>query len=274
MENRQNNKKENNKFLLQGYWREGIDGIMRRSSTSPILCPNILEAFFIGLRKEDNITDEDVQSPNFQRFLNEWETLIPRLTVGAFGKMLDLAFNIKRSESTNFHESIIRKMQETFLGNVEKILAGHNKDIQILVSIAKYMDSNIQIIHLNILEAFSNALLRINEKPRNIHDSVSIIVLFSNFGALGAQSESALNEMIKLWIQFNPTLEDVEMLLFLLSKNRTIQDKQVFEESHIIRFSLTFLSGKNNKIVLSCYEHLMKMVIFFQIQWTSSNGRK
>lgn len=274
------------------------DIISRLPQNSDNLPPTAIFATFRNLQNVEHMTQEDLQHYKFQSFLNRAESFIPQMTAlelsdiainilhtrplrqneiyGTiqdalmlkieelpFERKLYLGVIIRKTQSALSFKSIHLKIREIFLENVEWILADHHKDIQILVSIAKYMDNNIEIIQMNILEAFSNALLRINAKPRNIHDSVSIIVVFSKFGALDAQSENALNKMIKLWIQFNPTLKEVETLLFLLSVNRTIQDKQVFEESGIIRFSLTFLSSKNSETVLSCYAHLMKMVIFF-----------
>lgn len=248
------------------------------------------------MSKDEKVTEEDIQHPNFQWILTETEAIIPRMNADeltdiviamfnnellqqqnindkiidalmpkvhelAFNRMLTLESNTKNSNSL---QSIHLKIEEIFLKNVECFLADEKIQILTFVNIANYMERHIEIVSMNIIEAFSSALIRANEKPLNIHVPVSIILVYSKFGELGAQSENALKEMVRLWIQFSPTLGDVENLLFHLSANRAKQDKQAFEESGIIQFSLTFLSEKCNGIVLSlkCYEHLMRMVFF------------
>lgn len=284
------------KSSLQGYWRKGIHGIMRCDST---LHPNTLDAFFVGLRKGNNIKEKDVRDPTFQRFLKETETLLPQMDASQLSniangilnnellqqqkfihkikdalilkvhelplvQMLIVDFNIKKSKLADFYQQIHSKIQEIFLKNVENfLLADHKKYIPGFLDIARYLGNYRNIVDMNIIEAFSVALLRAKKRPLDIDNLVTIFLVYSNYGELGAQSIKALNELVKLWIKSNPTLDDVETLLYQISKARARLDKEAFEESGIIQYSLTFLSKECNEKVISSYEHLMRMVIVF-----------
>lgn len=95
-------------------------------------------------------------------------------------------------------------------------------------------------VQLDFLKQFSNALLLVNEKPLKIMNVLQVIKLFANVGELDDQSKIALKDMVRIWIESNPSSTDVELLLSLILEKKKF-DKLAFEESGLIRFIFDYL---------------------------------
>lgn len=257
-------------------------------------------AIFQDLHAVNSVTEDDIQHPKFQSLIKRTISLIPQMTAAElanitigiinhnamqqneingkvqdalipkmhelpFDRMLFLDYIMHKTKSTNSFETIQRKGQEVFLENVGRFLINHSNDMQTFTHIAEYMRKHVKIVSSDILEQFSHALLALlhtDEIRLNIYENIlSMILLYSNFGELDGQSVQALNKMVKLWIQFNPTLTNIESLLSFLSQNKEKPDKKAFEESNLIPFIFNYLNEHFDKEILPSYEHMMKMVI-------------
>lgn len=98
--------------LLQGYWREGIQGIARCSNTpcggnlfkfpqsSNTLKLKSVHAFFTGLLQTGSVTEEDIQHPEFQSFLHSLSSIISQMN--AF-QLSDVAFAIMKHNALLEH---------------------------------------------------------------------------------------------------------------------------------------------------------------------------
>lgn len=269
-----------------------------------------IHAFFNGLWKGENITDVDIQHPNFQWFLNQTKTTITSrmsadeltdIAIGilntkplqeheisgevhdslmlkiqelSFERMLNLDFIIRKTESTYFFKRIQLKIEEIFRKEVENFLCRENNHIEALYAIAYYMNNHSDTVQPDIMEQFSNALLRTNEKPFEIERVLRILMVYCDFGELEGLSKDAFNKMVKKWIKCNPTLEYMQRLLSHLSVNKNKYNKQAIEESGLIEFSLNFLDKHCDKqCVIPCCEHLMKMVIEIETEMDRQNDR-
>lgn len=242
------------------------------------------------------MTEEDLQHPKFQSFLDKLEETIPQMngyelssiavdimdnellqkheinkTVYdalmtkfqelTFKRMLYVDLIIQKNKSKLFYQKLQLKMQEMFLENIESIFNNNNYDSKTFISIANYMNDHSEIVRPDILKQFSTALLHLDEYQLHIASVRQIMMLFSKFVELDEQSKIALKKIVKVWTRSNPTLKDVELLLFLLFKcngNRT--DKQAFENSGFIAFILNLLDKSCGEKVFASYRSLIQMV--------------
>lgn len=262
---------------------------------SETLKSTTVHSFFTGLLQKDSVTEEDIEHPDFQTFLNTLKPAIAemdafQLSDIAFGiikykalvehgissevcdailmklenlpfqRMLQLDYKMRKSESSSsFSEKIQPKIQEIFLKNVAHHFSHHNNDMKELYAIATYISDHSEIVPMDILKQFSSALVLLDEHRLNILDVSNMINAFSRFDELDGESRIALKKMVKLWIEYDPTPRDVKQLLAFISGSRKI-DKLAFEESGLIRFTLNYLEENCNYEIFPCYGHLMKMV--------------
>lgn len=266
--------------------------------------PTALKKFFISLKTDEFLTEEDIQHPKFQSFLNKTSEIIPHMSgyelltiaIGIMkckalqqneinGKVRDalilklreirfqelvlLDFNIYKSKSTDFYETIQLKIHEFFLTNVENILFDANNGLVQFNNLAAFITRHIEKdrpVYTDILKRFASAFLaRIEFQQMMIHEGKNlrylrqIIKLFSRFNVLDAQSKISLNSIIKVLIESCLALKDVELMLSVVSESRNL-DKIAFD-SEFIPFVFNYLDGNCDKGVLHCYEYLMKMVL-------------
>lgn len=189
------------------------------------------------------------------------DTLILRIEQLSFDRIMVLGIIIRKTESSLEFESIHVKIRVIFLENAKRLLSSHNSNnIHSLVNIAGYMTRNTEYVQTDILEAFSIALLRADKRELEIHEAVTIILLFSKFVKLSHHPKNALNDMVNFWIENNPRLTDIEDMCSHLSRNEKCF-KSAFEESGLIRFISTVLDESSGEVAIQCFVHLMKMVI-------------
>lgn len=275
--------------------------LLKLPQNAEILDKRTVYAIFQNLQTVNSVTEDDIQHPKFQSLIKRTVSLIPQMTAAElsnitigiiyhkalqqneingeiqdallpkmhelpFDRMLFLDYIMHKTKSTNSFETIQRKGQGVFLENVGSFFTNHSNNIQTFANVADYMRKHVKSIPSppHILEQFSNALIALlhtDENRMNIQNIVQIIRLYSNFGELDGQSVQVLNKIVKLWIELNPTLTDVQLLLFLLSGGGSKPDKKAFEESNLIPFIFNFLDENFDEENLPCYEHMMKMVI-------------
>lgn len=141
---------------------------------------------------------------------------------------------------------------------IGRILDDNDYDFETFKGIANYMNDHTEMICSDILEQFSTALLNFDEYRLTVASVRQLIMLYSKFIELDEQSKIALGRMVNVWKRSNPTLRDVELLLYLLLKyNGNGPDKQAFGQSILNRLDENCgVKVKLNK----CYEHLIEMV--------------
>lgn len=272
------------------------DIINRLPQNAETLSSRAIIAIFRNLRNVQSMTKEHFEHPKFQSFLDKVKETVPQLSAHELSfiatdimnhelllkheinnvvhdalminirdltvkQMLFVDIIIQKTKSTDFYREIQRKIQVIFLERIGRILNDNDYDFGTFNRIAHYMNDHTEMICSDMLKQFSIALLHFDEYQLKIGSVRQLIMLYSKFIELNEQSKFALGRMVNVWKRFNPTLRDVELLLFLLLKtNGNGPDKPAFEQSGFIAFILDLLNKSCGGEVFKCYEHLIEMV--------------
>lgn len=269
------------------------------------LTPKAVYGFFQNIKSTDCVTDNDVKTNSFQRFLNEAQPIITdqssakeileiligiinntslrghcindcvenalklKISYISFRELAFLDYLIHRLGLNDFYKELRLEIQMDFLSRIDELF-NNCKNFDEIKLVVEYMRLNVDIISLEVLDKLAKCLMKINHTEYNIVDIMHVIVLFSNFDHLNEQSRETLNKMIKLWRERYPKFRDVELLLSLLVllKNKS---KRALEDTGLIQFVFEFLKKKCAYETLGCFQNLIEMVRIFTNKAVNQN---